>query len=160
MANNYSLGANKVELNTGELEVFNKIMECMEEIEEFVDDVEVVKSKYGTDLFNAVSEIYKSNEVEDFGIGFNYEVTEGSLYVSDTGETYNMELVSDVIELVLERSQSNKGVGLEMAFTCSKPRSGEFGGAAVFVTREGQQWTGTSVFIREKQKEWMEKLTQ
>lgn len=41
--------------------------------------------------------------------------------------------------------------GFDWAFTCSKPRIDEFGGGAVWITKEGFEWLSTSNWLYEKQ---------
>jgi hypothetical protein len=55
----------------------------------------------------------------------------------------NLENVAAVVQGFLRKFYPNNSFGLQWASTCSSPRSGEFGGGAMFITAENVRWMST-----------------
>ena len=80
---------------------------------------------------------------------FNAAVGEGDLWVwsMDYGDVYNVALL---VQVFLARFDRDDRWGMEWVNTCSKPRPGEFGGGAVFVTKDEMRFMTTSEWLREQ----------
>jgi hypothetical protein len=63
-------------------------------------------------------------------------------------ESGNVESVVGLVQRMMRKFPAIRPWGMEWAYTCSKPRVGEFGGGAVFVTRKGTKWHSTSAWLR------------
>ena len=75
--------------------------------------------------------------------GFEYEFREEPedrhlwIYAEDTG---TLEHVAHLVQKFLKRFHPDQCWSLSYATTCSKPRVGQFGGGAVFVTADEIRW--------------------
>lgn len=87
--------------------------------------------------------------------GFEYQLRDGAdigeLWVY-AGEFAELDQLADIIQRFLRRFQPDGCFGLTWAETCSKPRVGEFGGGAVFVTAKSVKWMSTGEFIVEQRR--------
>jgi len=84
---------------------------------------------------------------------YDYEVDAERRFVWFHGdESGNPNTVADLVQRFLKDNRPNSFFMLTWSETCSKPRLGEFGGGAVFVTADEQQWM--SVY------QWVEDLAQ
>lgn len=92
-------------------------------------------------------------------IGFEYEFHDDDsaggwgchlwLYTEESGSP---ERVAHLVQKFLRRFRPNESWSLTYATTCSKPRAGEFGGGAVFVTADAILWENACDFV-ESQRE-------
>lgn len=121
-------------------------------------------SKYETpeneDLDNAeiVQEILSSN----FGIelriddadnfpGFERYISNDRSGVSIYAEEYgDVSVAAIILQAFLKKFRPNDHFSIQWADTCSKPRAGEFGGGAVFITAKKLEWMYTSNWINER----------
>jgi hypothetical protein len=69
------------------------------------------------------------------------------LYAEECG---NLNNVAWLVQKFLKKFRPNECWSLTFALTCSKPRVGEFGGGAVFVTAETMCWETTNDFVAQK----------
>ena len=74
-----------------------------------------------------------------------------TLWISND-ESANVNALSAVIQAALKKFKLNDRVGFEYAFTCSKPRLDAFGGGATIVTKDGFDYTSTSMWLDKKMK--------
>ena len=88
--------------------------------------------------------------------GFSYEIEEDDIWFYDN-EYLDIEAVAQIVQLFFEETGSDDCFTIEAAYTCSKPRPGEFGGAAVFVTADSIEYMTTSDWCRMKEAEHRKK---
>jgi hypothetical protein len=85
--------------------------------------------------------------------GFEYEFCEdpGDLHLwIYTEESGTVEHVAHLVQKFLKRFQPDQCWSLTYATTCSKPRAGEFGGGAVFVTADAIRWQDAYEFVEQE----------
>ena len=75
------------------------------------------------------------------------------LYSEESGNT---DHAIAILSAFLRKFAPDNAIGFEAAFTCSKPRPGEFGGVAVFVTANGAEWMSTGDWLFRKQRDFAE----
>jgi hypothetical protein len=68
-------------------------------------------------------------------------------------EGVDAETLARVLWQFLKHFDRNDGIGIEVALTCSKPRVGQFGGFAIWVTKDGVEAWSTSGWLAQKEKE-------
>ncbi len=68
------------------------------------------------------------------------------IYAEEHG---NNDSVAYLVQLFLRQFQPNGCWSLTYSYRCSKPRVGEFGGGAVFVTAHNAKWMDTHCFVEE-----------
>jgi hypothetical protein len=85
--------------------------------------------------------------------GFEWDADDNYLivYCEDSGDP---EPAAFFIQRVLEHEGSNECVLFEYAFTCSKPRAGEFGGGAAFITRDTIEYLQIGEWFKEQKAAW------
>jgi hypothetical protein len=83
-------------------------------------------------------------------IGMNYEADGVGTYYFYC-ENSTDDLCMAFLQWLLQREccKDIKNIQVEGANTCSKMRPGEFGGFAVFITRENIKWLSTSQWLSE-----------
>ena len=69
------------------------------------------------------------------------------LYAEDWGDASN---VAWLVQKFLKQFRPDQCWSLTYSATCSKPRVGEFGGGAVFVTADTIQWQNAHDFIEDQ----------
>ena len=69
------------------------------------------------------------------------------LHAEEYGE---VDRVADLVQKFLKQFRPQECWSLGYAVSCSKPRVGEFGGGAVFVTARGVSWDSTDCFLEKK----------
>jgi hypothetical protein len=87
-------------------------------------------------------------------IGMNYEADGVGTYYFYCEESTD-DLSMNFLYWLLQREccKDIKNIQVEGAHTCSKMRPGEFGGFAVFITREWIEWFSTSQWLSEQETE-------
>ena len=73
-----------------------------------------------------------------------------------TSESGNVGQVGLLVQAYLKKFHPDRYWTLTYATFCSKPRIGEFGGGAIFVTAEGIDWFNAYDAVDAKIKEWLE----
>jgi hypothetical protein len=76
------------------------------------------------------------------------------LYADEHGDTSN---VAHLVTKFLKEFRPDQCWSLTYATTCSKPRVGEFGGGAVFVTADAISWQNAYGFIEEQRAAFQQK---
>lgn len=119
-------------------------------------DITPEQAAWLTQVFTALRE-----ETTDFPEGFTAEVLDnpdapcvlqidGStayLYADDSGD---FDGLAQLLHAFLAHFNLDQGIGLEAAFACSKPRPGEFGGAAAWITKDNVEFMGTGPWLATK----------
>lgn len=78
---------------------------------------------------------------------FSISATEMHIYAEESGTP---ELVAAFLQQYLERFHPEGSLSFSWAFTCSKMRSGEFGGGAAFVTAKSITFLDTHSWAEEQ----------
>ena len=91
---------------------------------------------------------------DDTDCGFQYEFREGSdarRYLWICAEEHgDAERVAHLVRKFLQQFHPDQCWSLTYATTCSKPRVGEFGGGAVFVTADAIRWQNAYEFVEQQ----------
>ena len=85
--------------------------------------------------------------MQDWGcIGFRWEAEDDYIwfYSEESGDTAVLE---HIVQAFLKKFHPRRCWYVEGAYRCSKPRIGEFGGYAVFVTANDIKWVNTCVWV-------------
>lgn len=69
-------------------------------------------------------------------------------------ESGNLEAVDLVVTEFLKKFRPNEYFALTWSCGCSKPRIGEFGGGAMFVTAKGTKYTDSYTWLELQKQEW------
>lgn len=70
-------------------------------------------------------------------------------------ESGNLDGLSNLMQRYLKKFHPDECIGIEWACTCSKPRPGEFGGGAIFITAEKQENISSASWLQGKKSEWV-----
>ena len=106
------------------------------------DELELMDDDY-KDMAESEEGIREDQSYE-LSIGFNYSIDEvqypensnlARVYVG-SDESINIDNAANFVQAVLQEFNMEDLVCIEGAFTCSKPRPGEFGGFALAVTKD------------------------
>jgi hypothetical protein len=82
-----------------------------------------------------------------FGSSTSFEAGERGLYLASE-ESGDLEVVAAILQATLRRFSLPR-VSVQWADTCSKLRSGEFGGGAVVITQSEIRWMNTNRWVAE-----------
>lgn len=82
-------------------------------------------------------------------LDIKYVLNKDSLWFYSTGYP-NLELIVNIIQTVMRIHDSKCAVGFEWGYTCSKPRTDGFGGGAVYITKDSQDWLSTQGWLASK----------
>lgn len=83
--------------------------------------------------------------------GVTYALVDGALCIYSTDDGV-LDHVVDLVAEAQQRFDDPRPWSAEAAFTCSKPRVGEFGGYAVFVHKGNARWLSTRQWLDEQLK--------
>jgi predicted nucleotidyltransferase len=88
-----------------------------------------------------------------------YHDEEEDTYYFYTDESYFEEEFEETLQAILRRMPEEEFpyIMIEAACTCDKPRIGEFGGFAVFITREDIQVMNTGLWINQMRRKYEQK---
>lgn len=75
-----------------------------------------------------------------------------------SGYAHNFEAVVNLVGRFISKWRPNMVWGAEFASTCSRPRLDSFGGGAVVVTRDGEEWLNTGLWVSDKCKAEVNRL--
>lgn len=95
-----------------------------------------------------------TEDQEELGQASCYFGIEGKSIWVHADEGGNLEVIADIVQMFLKENCPDNSWSMTWAFTCSKPRIGEFGGGGVFVTAESQQWFDPTTQIDEARWAW------
>lgn len=77
------------------------------------------------------------------------------LYIYDRCGEPDLEALVDMLCAFMVENRPKGIIGFEIAFTCSKSRTDEFGGAAVAIYGTGHdEWMNTSSWLYEQKEAW------
>ena len=95
-----------------------------------------------------------TEDQELLGMASGYFSIEGKDIWVHADESSDVELVVSIVQEFLKENCPDKSWSMECAFTCSKPRIGEFGGGGVLVTAETEQWFNPDTQIQTARTVW------
>jgi hypothetical protein len=100
---------------------------------------------------NTVDDIF-GEDYEDYGtLGFNYQISGDSgkqtMWIYDSDGEGNVDFAVSLVQTYLAKFNPTGIIAFEYAQTCSSPRVGEFGGGAVVVTADDEQWENTNSWV-------------
>lgn len=144
MANNYSLWSESIRLqNADEVQWMKSILKFdVSEFESNEDACAAFAEEFNIEL--------EENSIDSWPeFEYNLSEKEGVVYLYSEGEGNFSNLVLLVQEF-LSKFRQNEFFCIEWADTCSKPRAGEFGGGAAFITANDTKYMSTSDWIRQQ----------
>lgn len=142
MANNYTHFSFEFKINSpAEAEYLETILQSADSYED------------GGTAKDIIDDIFE--DYEDYGcLGFDCCIEcgpdGGEAWVHDDAGEGNVDFVVQFLQAYMLKFKITKPIAFEFAFTCSKPRVGEFGGGAVVVTATGSDWLNTAQWIQKK----------
>lgn len=128
-----------------------------EDVDFPLDDLFKVLTAIDSDDYEALPPEYKNKFPKDFddieymegALGIRFINEDGSLWFYSLGNP-NIELLVNAIQAVMAEHDSKCSVGFEWGYTCSKLRTDGFGGGAVFITKDSQDWLSTQGWLASK----------
>lgn len=103
----------------------------------------------GKDDGEVLLDMLAEEDEEGYGHSYEAEYDDGGVWITDNGEWIDADWIADCIHRWLAKRDAPDLVMFELAYTCSKPRVGEFGGAIYFATRERWGATGTGPILHQ-----------
>ena len=100
-----------------------------------------------------VHDLYADLEVDDYGIGFQAEADGDTNIWFHGEESVNVDQLAKFLGFLV-RHFDMKPVSFMWADYCSKPRLGEQGGGAVFITQEETKWMSTYQWVTDQEAEY------
>lgn len=99
-------------------------------------------------------EKYEAGYSEDdsgvrFEINFELDLDQSKAAWFHSEDGGDIAVVADFVTEFIDKFRPNEIVVIEWADTCSKPVVGGFGGGAVVISKEGQEWLGTYAWANE-----------
>jgi hypothetical protein len=90
----------------------------------------------------------------DIGNVCNFEMGHSGLHISHGPSGHgDPETAAYIIRQALKHNNSDACAGFQFAYTCSVPRLDEFGGGAVFITKDEVKWTRNLQWLSQKMDE-------
>lgn len=154
MANNYSQWSEYFPLNSKEESDWLKSVlriDISEYTGEEYDNLyeaqimkKVLSEKFGIEISEDSADCFPnfSEDFYDSGV---------CVYAEEYGDIDNAVAI---FQTFLKKFRPDDYFKIEWAETCSKPRSGEFGGGAVFVTADNVEWITTGTWVSERAKKF------
>jgi hypothetical protein len=151
MANNYTLFSIEIVTNKKEADWFKEALQKP-------DDAEFDKwpeHKQQAWMKQRGVENFNDDNYPDFG----YELlqdekgrTTSIVFFSE--ENGNLDQVIGLLQDFLKKFHLDKSIRFEWAFTCSRPRPGEFGGGAAFITSKSIKYMNTGDWLLKTRGQW------
>ena len=138
MADNYTLFSATLDNITEEERVWWEEEVSPLSIDADEDDIKVFAFKMGIE--EEAAEYYPEFE-------WAYQAYHNHIWIYSE-EGGNLENVANTVKTFLAKFRPNEIWSMEFAFTCSKPRIGEFGGGAMIVTATDIKWLNTTTWIQ------------
>ena len=95
---------------------------------------------------------------EDEDVGFDHSFSDedhkewGRYLWVGSADHGSMDRVAHLVQKFLRKFRPDQSWSLTYSISCSKPRVGEFGGGAVFVTATDIKWSNAWQFVEEEEK--------
>jgi hypothetical protein len=142
MANNYTLFAEYIPMPEDACNWALKLNETLNHIFDQTFNPNTTQ----TEIFKIAEKIFGEEDSPS-----NCEWTNnGNLLIITSEEDGNISVVATILQETLKKFNLKGACYIEFAHTCDKPRTGEFGGGAVVITKDKQHWLNTSYWIEEK----------
>lgn len=147
MANNYTEFSEILMVDDGDVEWLKKRIANFEDPpgEQEIDREDYLKvaDKYGVEY--------------DQSLSFNVEFKEGEawFYTDESGDPWH---VANLVQELFVARRPEDCFHISWAATSSKPKVGEFGGGAIFVTADDIDFVDSWHFLDDKMKAWREKV--
>jgi hypothetical protein len=157
MADNYQLFSAELDIQSREeYEFFKKIFN-LDLASMFKGLDEQAKNAKLAELSDQFDIDFDDSDVEYKFPNFQYELSETSLWVysEDYGD---ISQIGKIMISFFKKHRNNGVFYLTYSNTCSKPRIGEFGGGALFVTMHGMKHFNVDEFITQQLVEHQESL--
>jgi hypothetical protein len=141
MASNYTFFSFVFRINSpAEAEYLETIIQAADAY----DGGSAAGKKIVDDLFGEDFEDYRT-------LGFDCQIKcdadVGEVWIHDDGGEGNIDFAVSFVQSYLFNFCPKGIIAFEYAQTCSKPRIGEFGGGAVVVTADDEQWENTNSWV-------------
>ncbi len=153
MANNYTLWSEFFQLNSREEYDWMKKVLCLdtsevvfdsENYDENISDNEIIFNYLSKEFGVELASTYEADYFPGFSVEFSDDESSVSLYTDDSG---NIENCVSVIQAFLKKFRPDSFFSIQWADTCSRPRVGEFGGGAAFITANNVEYFSTSSWV-------------
>lgn len=82
----------------------------------------------------------EDDAAEAVGVDFDWSIEDGSLYLTDNGESGNVEHVADLLRELIRLGYVQEPVAIHWADSCSRSRPDAFTGGAAIVTKKRTYW--------------------
>lgn len=136
MANNYILFSEEItDLTAKEKEWLLKVLKNMDDVCDDSPDDESAEACVKWIL----GELDEASVDLDYWPDFSWQMENSSLWIYSE-EGGNLNNVATLAQAFLKRFRPNRYWSFEYAYTCSKPRIGEFGGGGAFITAKEIKW--------------------
>lgn len=147
MANNYCQWSEYLPLNSKEEANWLKSVLSLD-IDDYPETNGLDESQARQKILGEKFGIYLSEDNADYFPSFSQEFNDDDSGVYLYAEEYgNVEAAATIIQTFLNKFRPDDYFKIEWADTCSKPRAGEFGGGAVFVTATKIEWLTTGSWV-------------
>ena len=124
-----------------------KTMNTLTELLEFDADADPDEREQLAKELGALGYVVVSQGWDYIDFEFSISATEMRIYANESGTP---ELVAAFLQQYLEQFHPKGSLSFSWAFTCSKMRSGEFGGGAAFVTAKSITFIDTTNWADEQ----------
>jgi hypothetical protein len=154
MADNYLQFSEQIVIKGGK-----KAVDTLTRELELIDERAIDEDDPQWDEYVALCSIYGMDpgySCLDFGYEFKKEGRRWTLWVY-AGEYGSIDNVCIFMKRYLKRFNPDRCFSISWATSCSKPRIGEFGGGAAFVTKDEIIWLSTHQWLETNFKQFDEK---
>jgi hypothetical protein len=147
MANNYCQWSEYFPINSkAESDWLKSVLSV--DISRYENADELSKSQLIQKILGEFFGVEISVDDADFFPGFSKEFNDDNsgvyVYAEDFG---NIEVAATIFQAFLKKFRPDDYFKIQWANTCSKPRAGEFGGGAVFITASNIVWHSTGSWV-------------
>lgn len=162
MANNYTESSFYVPLTQAEQDIAYEVLALLDD--RAVDLLADTLNDHAKEMYSeqsiAIARDYldqhdDKDEYEEgfFSVGFISESDTNGMYIFHE-ESINVESAALFVHCVLKGVASDNCVCISVSYSCSKPRTDEFGGQGAFVTKDKIEWLSVWQWLQEKQAEY------
>ena len=124
-----------------------KTMNTLTDLLEFDADSDPEEKEQLAKELGDLGHVVMSEGYDFLDFEFSINATEMHIYAEESGTP---ELVAAFLQQYLEKFQPQGSLSFSWAFTCSKMRSGQFGGGAAFVTAKSIKFLDTHPWAEEQ----------
>ncbi|KKN91210.1 hypothetical protein LCGC14_0220780 [marine sediment metagenome] len=127
------------------------------EFSEAIENLTPKELEWWTNEWDRVIDAYDDNpeNADDDSLcqDFSVQKDEKLVWFHDD-ESGNPDKIGNVVQRFLKQFRPNECFWLTWASWCSKPRIGEFGGGAIFVTADEIKWHNAHTWTEQMREEW------